>query len=118
MILFQNSKNANISYICGLSYFPDTLLWANQLNFWGDNIPDKIQYDFLMSSIRQRKRYTTWYKKDNSNDDLIAAIQKTYNYSQQKAREVMNILTEKQKNDILQRMNTGGLSKPQQNLNK
>ena len=41
----------------GLSYFPDTIFYANEMNK-SDHIDKKMQFDFLMNSITKRKRFS------------------------------------------------------------
>lgn len=72
-----------------LSYFVDTILHANEMNChpWLDK---KTQFDFYRISIRKKKRYSPWLKKEI--EDNIEIIKQVYGYSEQKAREVLNIL--------------------------
>jgi len=47
----------------GLSYFPDTLLYANEMNrHYG--IPKNWQFSFLLNSITKKKRFSKWSKKE------------------------------------------------------
>lgn len=88
----------------GLSYFQDTIALANEMNMRSD-LDNKMQYEFLLNLVRQRKRFSKWHKKDeNQKVELIA---EHYNCSQRKALEIINTLTEKQVDIICQQMLKG-----------
>ena len=89
-----------------LSYFPDTVLYANAMNACGP-IPKKWQFDFLRMSIPKRKRFSKWAKKSTYTDDVIAVSQ-FYKYSLEKASEVMSLLSQEQLEYIKQQMDKGG----------
>jgi hypothetical protein len=91
-----------------LSYFPDTVLLANEMNR-SSGIPKRWQFDFLRSSIPKRKRFTKWAKKDQSTADLLA-VQEYYKYSTERALEAMTILSKEQIQQIKQQMDKGGKS--------
>ncbi len=46
----------------GLSYFPDTILFANEMNIKRDT-PKQWQFDFLRLAIPKKKRFSKWHKK-------------------------------------------------------
>lgn len=76
-----------------LSYFPDTLIQANNMNMRPGADP-RMQYHYLKNSIRKKKRFSKWVKKVDS--DALEIVKKHYNYSDQKAEEALRILTEDQ----------------------
>ena len=41
----------------------DAILLANEMNK-RPNLPKKLQYDFFLNSIRKRKRYSPWLRKE------------------------------------------------------
>lgn len=90
----------------GLSYFPDTVLFANEMNKFRD-APKKWQYDFLRNAIPKKRRFSKWHKKD-APTDLIALICKHYKYSEQKAYEVMDLLSPEQIESIRRQYDVGG----------
>ena len=71
------------------SYFPDTLFYANRMNEMA-HLDKRMQYDYLMSSIIKRKRFSKWIKPEESAD--IEAVKEVYGYSDQRAREVLELL--------------------------
>lgn len=88
-----------------LSYFPDTLLHANEMNRL--NFLDKrVQYDYYLRSIRPRKRFSKWLKKEESDD--IELVKKFYGYSEKRAREVLKILSKEDLKSIKKELDIGG----------
>jgi hypothetical protein len=77
-----------------LSYFPDTIFHANEMNRL-NQLEKRLQFDYLSSAIRKRKRYSKWLKDENSKD--LELIKQNFNYSNSKAKEALSILS---KNDI------------------
>ena len=45
----------------GLSYFVDTVMFANELNS-RPGVSPKMQYDFLYHSVRKKRRFSKWFK--------------------------------------------------------
>lgn len=90
----------------GLSYFPDTVLYANEMNIARD-IPKQWQFDFLRIAIPKKRRFSKWHKKDTPTE-LIELICKYYKYSEQKAYEVVDLLTPDQIETIRRQFDTGG----------
>jgi hypothetical protein len=77
----------------GLSYYPDTVLYANEMNTKSqlDNAP---QFDYLINSIRPKKRFSKWHKK--TTDDDLMMIQQYYQCSYSKAEQALKALTKEQ----------------------
>jgi len=86
-----------------LSYFMDTVAYANEMNKY-PFLDKRMQYDYLKGSIRKRKRFSGWVKKDKS--DVIDAIIKYYDVSYRKALEYEKLLTEDQKQEIVKHIQT------------
>ena len=83
----------------------DSVMFANELNKH-PNLSKKLQYDFFLNSLRKRKRYSPWIRKEQiENLDLV---KKYYGYSSEKAEQVLNILTKEQLSFIRDRLDTGG----------
>jgi hypothetical protein len=77
----------------GLSYFPDTILSANEMNL--HSITDNsLQYYFFLNTIKPRKRFAKWAKKVESDD--FNAVQQYYGYNNQKTVEALPLLSDKQ----------------------
>lgn len=90
----------------GLSYFPDTLLYANEMNrHYG--IPKQWQFSFLLNSIAKKKRFSKWSKKDTISDSL-RLVKEYYGYSNEKAKQALSVLSEEQLAMIEQKLYKGG----------
>ena len=83
----------------------DTILLANEMNK-RPNLPKKLQYDFFLNSIRKRKRYSPWLRKEEIEN--LDFVKRYYGYSNEKAKQVLNILTREQLSFIRDRLETGG----------
>ena len=83
----------------------DSIMFANELNKY-PNLSKKLQYDFFLNSLRKKKRFSPWLRKDQiKNLDLIKQY---YGYSNEKAKQVLNILTKEQLSFIRDRLEIGG----------
>ena len=90
----------------GLSNYKDTVLCANEMNMHA-SLPPRMQYDFYRNIVVAKKRYSKWNKKPKLSED-IKAIQKTYNYSQEKAEAVYPLFNRLQISAIHAGLNKGG----------
>ena len=90
----------------GLSYFPDTILYANEMNQHAD-IPKKWQFDFLRFSIPKRRRFSKWHKKEKASD-ILKLVMKHYKYSEKKAYEIIDILSDDNIKELIEIYHEGG----------
>ena len=88
-----------------LSYFPDTILHANQMNY-ANHLPKRMQFDYLRFSIRPRKRFSKWIKSQEEKD--LELLKSHYNYSNERAKEALRVLTEDQIENIRSLYDYGG----------
>ena len=51
----------------GLSFFMDTIFQVNEMNRNG-HLDSRLQFDYLLNSIRQKKRYSKWLKPEKLHD--------------------------------------------------
>ena len=51
----------------GLSYFNDTVLFANEMNL-NAHLDNRLQFDFLINIVRRRKRFSKWMKPETASD--------------------------------------------------
>lgn len=72
-----------------LSYHADSVLHANEMNFWRD-LGGRLQYDYLRLSLRKRARRSKWSKPDDREGVELAA--RALGLSPSKAREVFSLL--------------------------
>src|SRR6056300_1971296 len=88
-----------------LSYFPDTVFAANEMNRY-HQVDSRLQFDFLINIIRKRKRFSKWDKKKIDGD--VEVIKEYYGYSNAKALQVLSLLTPDQLKDLHKKVNKGG----------
>ena len=88
-----------------LSYFQDTVVLANEMNKY-HHLDGRLQFDFLINTIRKRNRFSKWNKSSESED--INAIKSYYGYSNEKARDVLPLLSKANLNTIKGRIQHGG----------
>jgi hypothetical protein len=92
-----------------LSYHKDCILYANEMN--RRHLADKkLQYDFLLNTIRSQKRpFAKWVKAEKSED--LECIKQIFGLSDQKAREAKRLLSDEQIQKLKEQTDTGGLRK-------
>jgi hypothetical protein len=90
-----------------LSYFPDTIAFANIMNQY-HHIDNKLQYHFLLNIIRKKKRFSKWMKPDVDRD--LEVVKEYYGYSNEKAKQVMGLLRKDQINVLRRKVYKGGKS--------
>ena len=87
-----------------LSYFTDTILYANEMNRY-HFLDKRLQYEFYLNSIRKKKRFAKWAKADDN--DEVMMVQEYFKFSPQKAKAALKVLTPTQKNIIKHKMENG-----------
>ena len=83
----------------------DSIMFANELNKH-PNLAKKLQYDFFLNSLRKRKRYSPWLRKEQIEN--LELVKQYYGYSNEKAKQVLNILTKEHLSFIRDRLEIGG----------
>ena len=83
----------------------DTILLVNEMNRF-HNIDNKMKYDFLLNTIRSRKRYAPWIKPSKQKN--LEYVKEYYGYSNSKAKVALDILDKKQLNLIKEKLDKGG----------
>ena len=89
----------------GLSYFPDTVLYANEINS-RHHLESKLQYDFYINSVRKRNRFSKWHKQTSNTE--LEAVKQYFGYSEEKAQQALSILTDTQTKVIVDKVNRHG----------
>jgi hypothetical protein len=111
-ILEQNSdlEKAYTPFLVnrGLSFTPDTILSANEMNA-APFLDKRMQYDYLYSTVRKKKRYAKWIKAEQ--DDLEDLVVEHFQVSRRRAAEYLALLTERDLQEIKERNNKGGIRK-------
>jgi len=90
-----------------LSYFIDTILHVNQINEF-PNTDKKMQFDYLQNALRKRKRFSRWQKKEIT--DNLEIVKNYYGYSNQKATEIMDLLSGKDIEEMKTYLSGGGIN--------
>ena len=88
--------------------FQDTIMLVNEINQL-PHLDKKLQFDFLLNSVRSRKRFTPWLKANRIED--LEYVKEFYGYSNSKAKTALEILTDEQIATIKQKLNKGGVRK-------
>ena len=88
-----------------VSPFPDSLMLCNEINQL-PHLDKKLQFDFLINSLRPRKRFTPWLKAKKLED--IEYVKEFYGYNNAKAKAALDILSEEQISAIKRKTYKGG----------
>ena len=89
-----------------LSGHLDCIMYVNEMNMHID-LDKQLQYDFYLNTVRSKKRYSPWIRKEELSN--LDCIKKYYGYSNEKARQVLPLLSEEQIEFIKSKLNVGGL---------
>lgn len=91
-IYSQETAKGYVPFIVNrsLSYFIDTVLYANDMNLY-PTVDPRLQYSYFLSSISRRKRFSKWAKKLEHEDvDLIMQL---YECNRTRATELLSLLS-------------------------
>ena len=83
----------------------DTVLLANEMNM-NHSLSKSLQYDFFLNSVRKKKRFSPWLRKDKIKN--LDVVKQYYGYSNEKAVQVLRILTSEQIAFIKSKLEIGG----------
>ena len=85
--------------------FQDTIMLVNEMNRL-HHLDKKLQFDFLLNSLRTRKRYTPWLKASKQKN--LEYVKEYYGYNNEKAKSALKILNDEQIKTIKDSLNKGG----------
>lgn len=91
-----------------LSFHYDCVLYANQMNMLphADRV---LQYQYYLNSVRPyKRRFQKWIKRETIDD--LEAVKEYYQYSNERAKEVLSILTPDHLETIKSILDKGGLN--------
>ena len=89
-----------------LSFHYDCVLQANEMNKV-PGLSGALQYQYLLNTIRGYKRpFRKWEKRETIDD--LEAVKEYYNYSYEKAKEALVLLSNAQKEEIRKAIDKGG----------
>lgn len=89
----------------GLSYFNDTVLMANEMNQYA-HLENRLQFDFFINIVRKKKRFSKWNKPETVSD--VEVVKQYYGYSNEKARQVLTLLSTENINELKHKVAKGG----------
>ena len=90
-----------------LSHFPDTIMQSNTMNQYFE-LDKKLQYDFLLNSIRKKKRFSRWIKSNI--EENVEIVKQYYKVGNEKAVEILSLLNDEQISTIKSELSEGGVS--------
>ena len=88
-----------------LSGHLDCILFTNEMNKYSFLDKD-MQYSFYLNTLRKKKRFSPWLRKDKVTD--LQCVKQYYGYSNEKASQALKILSNQQLDFIKQRLDIGG----------
>ena len=88
-----------------LSGHLDCVMFANEMNMYA-HLDKDMQYSFYLNSLRKRKRFSPWIKKEKIED--IDSVKQYYGYSNEKAKAALRLLSESELNYIKSKLDIGG----------
>jgi hypothetical protein len=91
-----------------LSYFPDTILHANLMNQY-HQLEDRPQYEFLLNSVRPKKRFAKWVK--DAGDKDLEIVCEYYQCNENLGKDYLSLLSSKQLDIMKQQLEIGGIKK-------
>ena len=89
-----------------LSGHLDCIMYVNEMNMHID-LDNQMQYDFYLNTLRSKKRFAPWIRKEELKN--LECIKSYYGYSNEKAKQVLSLLTEEQITTIRNKLEVGGL---------
>ena len=84
----------------------DCIMFVNEMNKYSFLDKD-MQYSFYLNTLRKKKRFSPWLRKDKVTD--LECVKQYYGYSNEKASQALKILSKEQLEFIKQRLDTGGI---------
>lgn len=76
------------------SKFPDTIFVANEINSFKSTLSKYDHYLYMHHNIRKTSRSYKFKKKDVVEEEKIKIIMDYFEYTREKAKEMLNILTD------------------------
>lgn len=92
-----------------LANYKDCILYANMMNM-NSHISQKLQYQFLLNTVRPIKRPFNKTDRDKVNRDL-ESVKLYFSYSNEKAKDALRILSDEQIALIREKTEKGGVKK-------
>ena len=106
----DNDKLAEDGYVPFLinrafSQTADTILYSNEMNI-NNHLANKLQFDYLINTVRPKKRFAKWPKKLDS--EVLTVLMQYYKCNIRRAQEYAHLLSSEQIEKIKQSLVAGG----------
>ena len=88
-----------------LSSFPDCILYVQEMNKM-HHLDKKLQFQFFLNSIRPKKRFSKWLRSSKIKN--LEYVKEYYGYSNEKAKQALEILNNDQLEEIKTIISRGG----------
>ena len=110
VMLTEQDEKKYSSFIVnrGLSFFMDTIFQVNEMNR-NHQLESRLQFAYLLNSIRKKKRYSKWLKPEKLGD--LDIVKEYYGFGNEKAKDALKVLSEEQLGYIKNKLNQGGVEK-------
>ena len=95
VMLTEQDEKKYSSFIVnrGLSFFMDTIFQVNEMNR-NHQLESRLQFSYLLNSIRKKKRYSKWLKPEKLGD--LDIVKEYYGFGNEKAKDALKVLSEEQ----------------------
>ena len=88
-----------------LSAFPDCILYVNEMNRM-HYLDKRLQFQFFLNSIGSKKRFSKWLRSSKIKN--LEYVKEYYGYSNEKAKQALEILNNDQLEEIKTIISRGG----------
>lgn len=109
-VVTEENEKDYVPYVVNkaLSFHYDCILYANEMNKH-PSLDKLLQYQYYLNTIRPYKRpFQKWHKKDSIEN--LSLIKEYYNVSNDKAKEILGILTDAQIEIVKKKLEKGGIN--------
>lgn len=104
----EESYKSYVPYVVNkaLSAHMDCLMQANAMNMY-PFLPEKVQYNYLLNTVRgYKRRFSPWLKKERLDD--VDLVKEYYGVSYSKAKTMIELLSPKNLEHIRNHLDKGG----------
>lgn len=108
--VLDNEKDYN-PYVVNkaLSFHYDCILHSNQMNMY-PNISGSLQYHYYLNTLRAWKRPFQKWQKKLITDDRLETVKESLDYSDEKAKSALEVLTDEQIIMMKKTLDKGGIN--------
>jgi hypothetical protein len=90
----------------GMSFYPETILHANFLN-QNSHLDRILQYKYYLYAVRKKKRFSKWLKNSKPSEKILI-VSKYYNISINKAKDISDMITSEDLDNMRKFLDVGG----------